>query len=421
MIRTARHAARILISLALLAGFSHLASAQSVQRIAAIVNDEVISTYDLEQRVRMVISASNREATPEMVSRIQPQVLRGLIDEKLQMQEAERRGAQVTAEEVDRGVAQIAQRNNIGVEQLYNRFDEFGVSPETFKDQIRAEIAWSKLVRARFAPRITVSQDEVQAVYRRIAAQSGGEQYRVSEIFLAIEQPGRAAEVRQNAERLIEQLRSGASFAAIASQFSESTSAANGGDIGWVTPGQLDPALDRALAGLQPGMIAGPIETEAGIYIIGLADRRAAQGVNGQTRLTLSQIVVAVTPQADASEVAAAQARAGEARARMESCEAVEDIRTDYAPLSGALGALTPSDLPPAFRNAVAALDTGETTAPIRTENGFHVLILCDRQENAPDPRLMERIETQLRDQQLTMLARRYLRDLRRDATIVVR
>ncbi|MCP1335650.1 peptidylprolyl isomerase [Futiania mangrovi] len=421
MFRTARYAASFLFSLVLLTGMGSHADAQTVQRIAAVVNDEIVSTYDLDQRLRLVISASNREPTQDLLARLQPQVLRSLIDERLQLQEARRRGIEVGADEVDRGIAQIAQRNNISVEQLYARFRAFDVSPETFRDQIRAEIAWNALVRGRFASRVTVSQDEVQAVYRRIAAQSGSEQYRVSEIFLAIDQPGRAAEVRQNAERLIEQLRSGASFASIASQFSESTSAANGGDIGWVTRGQLDPVLDRALAGLQTGMIAGPLETEAGVYILGLADKRAAQPVGGQTRLTLSQIVVPVTPQAPADEVAAAQARASEARRRMESCEAVESIRADYSPLSGALGALTPADLPPAFRSAVAAVAPGETTAPIRTENGFHVLMLCDREENTPDPQLMERIEGQLRDQQLTVLARRYLRDLRRDSTIVVR
>ena len=159
------------------------------QAIAAIVNDQIISSYDLEQRVRLVMVSSGIPNTPDNVARIRGQVLRALVDEYLQRQEAQRLNISVTQEEMDAALARIAQRSNMTIEQIEKFLQEGGVSRSALEAQIRSDIAWNRVVQQQFGGLVTVGQNEVDEVLRRLEEEADQPRYLVSEILITFDGP----------------------------------------------------------------------------------------------------------------------------------------------------------------------------------------------------------------------------------------
>ena len=221
------------------AGLPAAVPAQDVQRIVAIVNDDVISARDVDRRLDLAIRATGQPDTLDSRRRLRDRVLRGLIDERLQMQEASRRNIGVSDAELDRHLALIAQQNNISPERFEDQLRAAGISREELVLQYRAEIAWGKLVRQRIIPSINISDEEVQAAVARLRDQAGQTEYLVSEIFLSVENSEQEEEARRLAERLVDQIRGGAPFPVTARQFSQGSTAANGGAVGWVQLGTM--------------------------------------------------------------------------------------------------------------------------------------------------------------------------------------
>jgi peptidyl-prolyl cis-trans isomerase SurA len=251
------------------------ATAQEALRIAAVVNDEVITGLDLAVRTRMAILSASLPDTPEMRSRVARQVLRAMIDERLQLQEAARQNVPVSQSEVDAELARIAERNGVALDQFEQFLAQSGVLLEPLAEQIRATIAWSKLINRQLRPQAIVTEEDIDELLRQAEENRGQPQRRVSEIFLVVSEPDEEEEVRRSAERLIEQIRGGVAFDAIAAQFSDSATAAVGGDIGWVLPGQLAPEVDEALQSMEEGEIAGPVRAIGGYYVLELRGQRS--------------------------------------------------------------------------------------------------------------------------------------------------
>ena len=172
------------------------ARAQDVLRIAAVVNDKVISVRDLAARTHFIIISSDLPNTPQTHRRLWPRVLDGLIDETLKLEEAERFGIQVTERDLDNGKSIIEQRHKIPAGTFESFLRRQGIDTESALNQMRAEIAWSKLVRQRFSNLASVSEDEVQDAISRYEENVGKPQARVQEILLRIEDPTRETEVR---------------------------------------------------------------------------------------------------------------------------------------------------------------------------------------------------------------------------------
>ena len=254
---------------------AHPAAAQESLRIAAVVNDDVITGLDLAVRTRMAILSSSLPDTAEMRNRVARQVLRAMIDERLMLQEAARQNIVVQQAEIDAELRKLAERNGVTLDQFGAYLAQNGVLLDPLADQVRATIAWSKLVGRQLRPRAVVTEEDIDEVLRQAEEAQGQPQRRVSEIFLAVDAPAEEEEVRRGAERLIEQIRSGIPFSAIASQFSDAATAAVGGDIGWVLPGQLAPEVEETLEKMQDGDIAGPVRAAGGYYILQLRGQRS--------------------------------------------------------------------------------------------------------------------------------------------------
>src|ERR1700737_1309603 len=243
-------------------------------RIAAVVNDEVVSVADVRSRLRMVMLSSNFPDSPETQQRIAGQVLRTIVDEKLQMQEAKKQNVTATDAEVNKAISQIEKQNNMQPGQLDGVLKARGIERGALVDQLTASIVWAKLVRRLFSQTSTVSDEEIDDALKRLKETINEPQSRVAEIFLAVDNPQQDDETRRLAERLVEQMKRGARFSAVAQQFSQSATAAVGGDLGWLRPEQLSPDLGKVVAQLRPGELSPPIRTGAGYYLMLVLDRR---------------------------------------------------------------------------------------------------------------------------------------------------
>lgn len=393
-------------------------------RIAAVVNDEVISVADVRSRLRMVMLSSNLADSAETRQRIAGQVLRTIVDEKLQMQEAKRQNITASDDEINKAFAQIAQQNNMQPGQLDQVLKAHGIERGALVNQLTASIVWAKLVRRLVSQTNVVSDEEIDYALKRAKETANEPQSRVAEIFLAVDNPKQEDEVRRLAERLTEQMRQGARFSAVAQQFSQSATASVGGDIGWVRAEQLSPELGKAVAQMRPGELSPPIRTGAGFYLLLVLDRRSGRsgGPEG-TLLHLVQIVFPLPPQAPEPMRRAAIAEAQNAKTTAKNCEEMLKIGKEKgsAQLSSE-GRLRVDQIAPAMRNIVLGLEAGQASQPIVQKNGVGVIMVCDKAApSAPTlPTREEAAETLMR-QRLDTLARRYMRDLRRTAFVDVR
>ncbi|KAF0115750.1 MAG: peptidyl-prolyl cis-trans isomerase SurA [Rhodospirillaceae bacterium] len=396
------------------------AQAGAQERIAAIVNDEIISRHDVENRLDFVIGTSGLANTPDVRRRLLSQVLQTLVDERLKMQEAHSLQFMVSDLEIASAVAMIEQQNNLprgGFERL---IAERRLDRATAMNQLRAEVAWYKVTQRTVRPSAKVGENEIDASLQTLRAAAGQPRNLLAEIFLAVDDPAREDDVRTLAERLAEQLGAGADFKAIARQFSHNASAAAGGDLGWMAQGQLDPEIEATLATMQPGRLSPPIRTSSGYAIMLLRDRRSSRGA-GETRFTLSQLFMPTTgPQALPPQT---RSELIEAARTTSSCAAFEALaQKTKAPQSGALGQIEANDLPQQLRNVVLPLPLHTASAPVSVENGIAVLMVCERTDPPPpDLPSREEISRQIEANKITLMQHRKLRDLRRAAFIEVR
>ena len=392
------------------------------RRATARVNGNIITGTDVEQRVALVLDANQQEISPEELQRLRLQILRNLIDETLQVQEAAALDMAVSSDEVDQAYDRLATgRFERSPEELNTYLSSIGSSANSLKRQIQGELAWNRLLQRNVAPFVNVSSNEVNELYERLQSSRGTAEYRIGEIYLSAT-PTTRDEVARNANRIVEQLRQGGSFVAYARQFSEASTAAVGGDLGWIRLGQLqNPQLEQAAEELQPGQLVGPLEIQGGFSILLLIDKRSIGMADPRDAiLSLKQISLDFP---DGLAEAEAQERANAFAAAVESMNGCGDASEKAA----AIGAQTVDNdeiavraLPEALQTPILQLSIGQST-PIfgSLDEGVRVLMLCGRD----DPQTQQgpnfdQLMAQIEDDRINKRAQRYLRDLRRDAVI---
>lgn len=393
-------------------------------RIVAVVNDGIVSSIDLNERMKLAMLSSGLPPTAESAQRILPQILRSLIDEQLQMQEAKRLGITVSKPEIDQAIARIARDNHIEGD-MRAFVASRGASPQALEQQVRGGISWMKVVQQQLRSRVDVGDDEVQAVIDRMRANVGKDEYLISEIFLAIDRPSEEDQVRQFAENLVQQIRDGANFASLARQFSQSAGAATGGDLGWTQAGQLPEELNRHLMSMQQGQTSDPVRSSSGYHILALRDRRIV--TLGDKDSVAPQDVTLSLQQAFrpfmGSESRDLLAQEGERlRSSVAECQSLPEKLNKNFPAWRwqSLGDVKEDKVPAWLAEKVRGLAVGAGTAPFMTDKGVLVVFLCKRL--APEGKIdREAIANALGNEKLELQARRLLRDLRKSATIDVK
>ena len=413
---------RILLLLVLV-GAAVGAAAQDSLRIAAVVNDEVISAYDLNSRLRLVVTTSRLDSSPEALQRLGPQVLRTLVDEKLKLQAAKQFSIALTETELQNALSSLEQQNNLAPGQLDAFLNQSGISKEELIKQIRAEVSWVKTVQRKMGPLINIGEEEITQRLREIEENVGKPEYHISEVFLSVDDPARDNDALQLADRLLQQIRSGASLPALARSFSQNASAAVGGDLGWVQPGQLAPEVEAAVEKMQPSQFSTPIRSAIGYHIVYLHDRRLNPGIGGsEIVLNLAQLFLPLRPQAGDAEIQSQTRRAEEYAHRANSCEDMERLAQDLGTRqSGRVGDVRLNNLPPAVRAIVLGIQDNKASVPHRFPEGITVLMVCERKTVRGDVDERKRVEQMLSSQRMENASRQYLRDLRRTAFVDIR
>ena len=400
------------------------APAQDVQRIAAVVNDEAVSFFDLFERVKLVVITSGLEGSPEEVRRLTPQVLKALIDEHLRLQEGERRNIAVSEDEINQAIGAIEQSNQMPPGAFMKFLEERRISVETLKTRLRSELVWSKLVNRRLLRTVTINDEDIDNELDQLRKNFGKPEYLISEIFISVDSPSDNKRVRDDATELARQLRGGADFDAMVNQFSEGVTANQGGGVGWVNAEQLSPNVVTALKTLEEGEISDPIVFGGGYMIIKLRDRRQLRGADpDDVEINLRQILLTLPPDSPQEDIDSTMALATVIRETVDGCDDMASIAAEIDPsLPGDLGMMKLKDAPDHIRAVLSGLPLETISEPVRSERGdVLLLMICEMIE--PDINLPDRdqIRNSLLVKQLNRVARQYLRDLRRDAFVDIR
>jgi len=392
--------------------------------IAAVVNDDVISMLDLNARISMVMESAQLENSADNRMRIAPQVLRGLVDEKLKLQETRSSGVKVTQGDIELALQDIADKNQMTLDQLSAHLQSIGTPISTLATRVETELAWNYYVQTRLAKKIQVGAEEIKDEINRIQINAGKPEYLLAEIFLPVESPAQETEVRTVAQRLLMQMQQGAPFTGLAKNFSRAPSAALDGDMGWVQYANLDPALQQAISKLRPGTASPPVRTLGGYYIMLLRETRISPGLgSADASVKLSQFHVPAPKGSNADTLQNLSNQLVGATRNMRNCAELEAAGAQSGSLmSGSLGEMKLSSLPDAMQRVLGDLKVGQPSTPIPTGGGLAVLMICERTDEALDmEKVREDIRLNLVQSRLNVAAQRKLRDLRRDAFVDTR
>ena len=402
---------------------SEITHAQRIQRIAATVNEDIVSVFDLQARMQVVIVSSGLRPTPQLQKRLSQQVLRSLIDERLKLQEAKRRNIKVSLRDIRRAKSKIENQNKIPPGSFDNFIKKNGVPRDALMTQIRAQITWQKLMARIILPRVTVGEDEIDETLKRLKERKGQVEYRVSEILLAVDQPEQEGDVRRTAHRLLEELKKGAKFAAIARQFSQTASASVGGDLGWIQEVTMNTELRQIVSRMKEGEILGPIRTLVGMQIFRLTKkRRILLGRANDTVIDLQQILLPLRKGLAKGDIKSQVNLAQILSDNLSDCSDHRRAAGEVKSMGGAkLGKVRLGNLSKIVRVAVENLPVGKASPPVRMKNGVAIFMVCNRKEAGGGLPSREQIEDRMRQERVGVLARRYLRDLRMAAIVDLR
>jgi len=393
----------------------------SVVKATAIVNGDVITQTDVQQRLALLAIANGGQIPADQMEALSKQVLRNLIDETLEIQAAKTEKIDVKKSDIDKTVARVAQNVKKTPEQLAAYLDANGSSIKTLRRQIEGEIAWQRLQHEKIE--VTVGDDEVKAVLDKLNASKGTQEYHVGEIYMG-SSPATDAQTLDTMNKILVQLRNGASFAGYARQYSESSTKAVGGDLGWLRPEQLPGPLADALRQMPAGAISNPIPNSGGYSIIAVQDTRKILTPDPRDAiLSLKQVSISFPKGTSREAAEPIVSRFAEAAQHIGGCGGAEKIAADFHGEVVTSDQVKMRDLPPALQRLMLPMKVGQATQPFGSlDEGVRVLVMCGRDEadqaSAPT---YDDIYQQINDERTTSRANRYLRDLRRDAVIEFR
>ncbi|MBN8532328.1 MAG: peptidylprolyl isomerase [Alphaproteobacteria bacterium] len=383
--------------------------------IIALVGEEPITRLDVENRASFMIASAGIPDTPETHRKVLPQALRSLIDEKVQLQEAARLKLNITDKELEIAIAAIERQNRMGPGAFKRFIEEKGVDEGTAMQQVRSQVALSKLVRQKVQGKVSISDSELALAMERAAA-GAGDEFRISRIVIPIDDASQEEQSKQLAEQLASQAKGGADFPKLARQFSTRAINPEGEEGSWVMIGQLDKEVETVLKPASAGAILGPVRTAEGYQVIQVIEKKGKSGVALESEVALWQAQVPVAPNASTAEWKAAQKKAEELREGMKGCRG-----GTRDPLITDLGRIQVKNLQNEVRNVVQDLKVGEPTPPLRSTRGLMLVVVCERIEaEAPMPEAAK-VKDALMQAKMDREVRRYIRDLRRSAVIDIR
>lgn len=396
----------------------------NIRKPTAVVNDSVITGTDVDQRVALIAIANSAKLTAEERDKLKLQVLRALIDETLEIQEAKVEEVTITPAQINDSYARVAKNLNKTAAQMGPFLRENGSSERSLKRQIEGELAWQRYLSRKISPTVNVGDAEVNAIIERLKAQRGTEEYELREIYMK----GEGANQQQafaNVRQLIQQIEQGKiSFDNGARQFSQSSTAGNGGDLGWIKLSTLPDTLAAAAQQMQVGQLAGPIDTPGGFSVLYLADKRQVGAADARDAvLSLKQLTVRFPAGITQQEAANRATGFGKSIQALQGCGTVAKVASQLGGEVVDNDAVRVRDLPVQLQEIMLKLQVGQATPPFGSpDQGVRALVLCGRNDaKAAELPRPDQVQSQLEDTRVNLRAQQKLRDLRRDAVIEYR
>ena len=392
------------------------AEAREVEGIAAIVNDEVISKFDVDQRVNLFLVTSGIERTPQNIDGLRRQVLRTLIQEKLQLQEARDSEIEISRAEINSAMQDMASGTNRSLDQVEKFLKENNVHIRTMEDQIEAELAWNRFVRGRFGGQVSIGELEIDETLERAEAAMSQDRVNISEILLLANNQLDGQRLMSEAAQIVQQLRAGINFGAVARQFSAASSSASGGNLGWIPVNQLDENIVPIIENMAEGDISDPIETSAGIYIVQLNSKQQSGGIDPMRNLfDLLIITYDVATEGHLAKLESLRdsfTTCKNTEAKAKEMDARNVTRTGQVELRR---------FPKNLQSEISTTEAGQVIGPKKNEKIAEMVVVCDRKDDQGATISRDAIENNLYSQRLAIMARRHLRELRRDSIVEYR
>ena len=395
------------------------ATLPSVVKATAIVNGEVITQTDVDQRLALLAISNGGTIPTDEIDRLRQQVLRNLIDETLQIQAAKAEEIEINDSDIDKTVERVAGNVKQTPAQMADYLKTRGSSIRSIRRQILGEIAWRRLQSKKIESGISVGDEEVQAVIDKLNASKGSEEFRVGEIFLSAT-TANEEQAAANAQKVFAALQQGGSFVGYARQYSEASTAAVGGDLGWVRAEQLPDQLATVVRQMRPGQVSPPIKVPGGYSIIAVQDSRKILTADPRSALlTLKQVSVTFPKGTTRGQAEPTVGRFAAATQNIGGCGGAEKLAAEFNGEVVESDQVKIRDLPPALQDMMLQMQVGQATRPFGSiDEGVRVLVLCGRDEVDPTAPSFDQVYAQLNEERINLRSRRYLRDLRRDAVI---
>jgi peptidyl-prolyl cis-trans isomerase SurA len=358
-----------------------------LDRIVAVVNDEVITRNDLDERVKLAYIQLQRAGTPSPARDVlEKQLLDRLISDRVQLQFAKETGLRVDDAELDRAIGRIAEENKITIAQLRQTLEKDGVPLAKFREDIRNEIVTARLREREVDNRIVVTDGEIDNFLKTQEVQTGGgDEYNLSHILVTVPENASPEQIqirRARAEQALAQVKGGTDFRQVAASFSDASDALQGGSMGWRDANRLPALFTDALQKLQPGGVTDLLRSANGFHLLKLNDRRGSGSAPVIVNQTRVRHILIKTNELVSEE---------EARRRLVGLKERLDNKVDFAELArahsedassvkgGDLGWISPGDTVPEFERAMSALKTGEVSVPVKSPFGWHLIQVLER------------------------------------------
>jgi peptidyl-prolyl cis-trans isomerase SurA len=393
--------------------------------IVAVVNGDVISIGDVDLRRRLFAISTGQGISPDILERLTPQIVRQLIDERLRLQEVQRRHIVVTDKQIADAIHEIEQRNGMPPGGLRAKLAAVGVDLRTLIDQIRVQIGWNQVLRQVIGTQAQISEADIKERAALLKSELGKPEFDVSEIFVPITEPSQAEDANRFAETVIQQLHNGAPFAVMATQFSQSQTALQGGALGWVQADQLDSAVLRVVQEMPAGAVSNPIRVPGGLSIVTVKGKRVI-GEDNALVASVQQIFLPFAGKLDPNNPTEQQRQMLEQGKKLGTATDCATLQATAKSIPGEkpseAGEVRVDTLPAGpMRDLLNTLAVSKASQPIVTSEGVIVIMVCSREQKnlgvADDKQIAETIL----NERVELASRQLMRDLQRRAVINLR
>jgi peptidyl-prolyl cis-trans isomerase SurA len=385
--------------------------------VAATVNDQPISTFDVQQRLRLILVTTGGGIPEGAELQYQEQALRDLVEEELKRQEVDQYGVNVPEDEIIGELARIAASGGTTVDQLALDLERSGIAIEKLKEKIRVDNAWETLVQGKFRSRVNITEGEVDTMLDDMREEQQAEQYLLSEICLPVSSEDERERIYNVGMQMLGQMQQGVPFQALAQQFSVCPSAARGGDLGWTRKPELEAPVAEVMEQLSEGNVSTPIEVENGqvLKLMALrAKRAAAEQGDPSYEIAYAAVPKETYSRREAEERLRRLPETNACNADGLSVDLGKDIGVELLPM------LPISLIHEPYQNAMLDLRRGDMSELMESTDNYFMVYVCEMDEGLGLPRRRV-VRNKLMGDQFQLLSRRYLRDIERDSDVDIR